>query len=198
MGGAYSYHRQNSGPNCYLSVHPMQTQDLIYRDYLFSDSGVFMVFNSYGEGPNSETTAARVFYIFPRNQMPDIEIKNESIIVKTAHSKSSFEFSKKSTEIINFSNGKVSQDPKVHPNNKGGVEISSQSVLILDVGFTVGKDPSEDPNRISTFSDGKNTCRVKNSTIFRYEEDGNVELKFTDSELKRFLSQTCPQLKINF
>lgn len=197
-GGSYSYHRQESGDSCYLSVHPMQTQDLTYRDFLFSNKGVFMVFNSYGEGSNSETTGARVYYLFPRNQMPDIEVKENSIVVTSAHSKSLFEFSKTSLDIIHFSSGTIRQDPKVHPENKGGLELGIQTGLLLDSGFAIGRDPTENPNSYSSFSDGKNSCRLKNKELFQYFEDGNVEFRFTDDELKKYLSKTCPKIKVTF
>src|SRR5687768_2155584 len=61
----FSRERSSDG-ECWVSLHPRNGYvDLKYRDYLLSSSGLLLVFNSYGHGPESETTGAREFYFFP-------------------------------------------------------------------------------------------------------------------------------------
>ena len=50
---------------CFLSVNPDYSPDLIYRNFIFRETGKLLVFNSYGPGDQSIMTGARVFYFFP-------------------------------------------------------------------------------------------------------------------------------------
>ena len=62
--------------NCFISIHGMDITDLKYRDYYFDNSGQFLVFNSYGDGPNSTHTGMRSFFLLPIvNDYPDFSIE---------------------------------------------------------------------------------------------------------------------------
>ncbi len=186
---------------CFVSVHPRDSYvDLIYRDYLITNKGLLMVFNSYGPGESHLTTGAREFYFFPRSQLsPQFSYDQQENEMKLKFSDSlSFVFDAKTAQIKALSEGSLSVAGEVNKNNRGGVEVHSFNGLWLDVGFAMGQSPSEKGHATSKFTDenGK-TCAVKNKDIFEYV-DGDVEFKFNDADLKIFLKKSCPQLQVSF
>lgn len=188
--------RQDFKPLCYLSVHPVYTTDLVYRDYLFTNTGELMVFNSYGNGPDSESTGARVYYFFPRTKVPHAYIRGAEIVAETATPGLEFVFDSANQNLKSVSLGKVQEELKVHPGNNGGIEIQELSVLWLDSGFKQGSDPTQDMTRNSVFRDHKNNfCTVKNKEIFAMI-NGSLEFKYSDLDLKKFLSKRCSNLEV--
>jgi hypothetical protein len=194
------YSRQNFSSDCFLSLHPMTSQDLVYRDYLLTDSGEIMVFNSYGYGPENETTAARVYYVFPRTQLPHAEPGQTEVLIQTATPGVMFTLDRKTFRLKNATaGGQIVEDPKVYPGNKGGVQILSLPTVWLDAGFAVGHDPTSESGSASIFHDANGkTCQVRNSEIFDYP-NGDVDFKFLkDADLAKFLKKRCPNLTVNF
>jgi hypothetical protein len=177
----------------YVSIHPFNTTDLTYRDYLITTEGLLMVFNSYGEGPISETTAAREFYFFPRQAkclQVWIDETNEDVIVAMPNGAHAT-FDAKSADIKSISGGVVKVDAKVHDGNRGGVEILNYKGLMLDVGFRKGASPSELAKAKVHFINEKGVkCQVLNKDIFAYKND-DVIFKFEDIGLGQFLTTKC-------
>jgi len=184
--------------SCYITVGPRNVTNLTYRDFLIDDTGLFMIFNSFGPGPESETTGAREYYFFPRNVASlgytyDSSTQRLSV---TNPSGKIFVFNTEKAILVSISGTVVSQDYNVDIANNGGIEIHQNDGIYLDLGFTLGQSPSQSSTRKVTFKDRSGqTCQVKNSQIFRYTADSDVIFKYSDAALTRFLSKTCPQLK---
>jgi hypothetical protein len=69
---------------------------------------------------------------------------------------------------------------------------------MLDVGFALGSIPSDNQNGNSTFRDEYGTtCNVRNTSIFMYSNN-QASFKFSDRQLKTFLTKKCPQLRVEF
>ena len=187
---------------CFLSVHPRNGYtNLLYRDYLMTNHGLFMVFNSYGPGETSKTTGAREFYFFPRQEEKTLEAiydeGRQEVTVKVTDDLF-FVFDSKTAQIKGLSKGSVSVDPDVNKNNAGGVEIKSFDGLWLDVGFSMGHSPSERAKFKSTFTDNfGRTCGVVNKNIFDYADD-DVRFKWNDQDLKKYLAGVCSNLNVGF
>lgn len=185
--------------NCFITVNPRNINNLTYRDFLFDDSGLFMIFNSFGPGPESETTGARELYFFPRTTQAlsyDYDPANKRLIVNTPSGKV-FTFNTEKAILVSISNTTFTQDYSVVKGNNGGIEITKNDGFYLDLGFTLGQSPSQNPNRKITFKDSQNqSCQVKNSDVFKYTADSDVIFKFNDAQLKRFLTGSCPRLKL--
>lgn len=200
--GQIQIQRMASGTDCYLSVHPMNSNNLVYRDYLFTGDGLMMVFNSYGEGPENETTAAREFYFFPRRQTaPDFvydDAHNQLIVHHTDGYEYTFDY--QTAQLTGISYSQVQVATSVLPANRGGVEVPFYKGLILDAGFKRGSSPTGDAAQSSTFRDeAGHTCRILNNRIFTYYGSGDVTFKFPqDQGLESFLHQNCPQLQFQF
>lgn len=192
---------QLSSGQCFLSIHPMDAMSLIYRDYLFTSDGMMMVFNSFGEGSDNDTTGAREFYFFPRRKAVSEYVfndkKNELIVSHTDGFEYVFDYNSAQIKSITWAKVKLAKD--ILPENRGGVEVTNYKGLMLDTGFRRGASPSDNPVKPSTFTDenGK-TCSVKNSELFDYSNNNTVFKFNTDKALAAFIKKTCPQLKFTY
>ena len=200
--GVWRFHRYEtfSAPkDCFMSALSVDVPGLLYRSFLFT-SHELMVFNSYdGSVDSNESTGARVFMFFPRNQTPDIEDVGNVVYMKAPSKGISIGFDYKAGTVIGFTGVTATIDPKVNAENKGGVEITSSPTLWLDIGFSQGHDPTSEPNRTAVFHDIKGkTCNVKNSELFTYVADDDNYFKYNDAALKTFLKTRCPSLTVNY
>lgn len=187
---------------CYLSVHPFDSDNLIYRDFLFAQDGMLMVFNSFGEGPESTTTGARELYFFPRTQLYPTYAWNDQLqrLEVTHTNGEKYFFNYKDNQFSGTTNGTVKEDPSVNRQNKGGVEITGYKGLMLDVGFTMGESPSAITTGAAVFTDqNSKTCDVKNDEVFKYVANGDDLFKFDyDRDLVSFMKGRCPALNVAF
>lgn len=195
--GGFKYARQFFAPEtCYLTVKKDYVPDMVYRSLIFRETGSLMVFNSFGNGPENTHTGARVFYFFPRQQIPAFHATQQAVEVSTSQKNLTFSFDLQTGKILSVSNAQIKEYEDVEPSNQGGIEFPSFQGLMLDSGFVIGNDPTADLNRSSTFRDENNkTCTVKNFDIFSKNNSGDIKFKFTDLSLKKFLSSRCPLLK---
>ncbi len=184
---------------CFLSVGNFKSSGLVYRNYLFTSDGNLMIFNSFGWGDDSGSTGARDFYMFPRPLAKATYQWNDEArhleVTDVTGGKSHFSY--ETAELIHMEKGQVTVDPKVHPDNKGGVEIRNYRGLLLDIGWAVGRSPTQNPSGWATFKDHKGqSCRVRNRDVFRYGSDGDVFFKYSDNDLARYLARVCPKIAI--
>lgn len=186
---------QEDTSECWISIDNMNGyQKLIYRSYLVTSDGLLMVFNSYGSGPNSSYTGARMFYFFPRESFTN-EVKLEKDLVSVRlNSKLRFQFQTKILNLVSQENLKIKTDPKINRNNKGGVEVLQYNGVFLDVGFSMGKSPTDNPDGKSVFKNqfGQN-CEVINRQIFDYKGDDNY--LHGDNVLRADIERICPDFK---
>lgn len=189
----------DQGKTCFLSTHGTGG-GLVYRDFILTSKGSMMVFNSFGEGSESSTAGAREFYFFPRHRDNFDFSVSESDPKLRVHYNEGIEihFSTETGSPIWMNKARVEVDPKVHPENQGGVEIKNYEGILLDLGFTLGGAPSSRPRQKAVFIDqGGNSCQLVAKEIFDITPD-DTEFKFpTDGELKSFLSTRCPRLDLS-
>jgi hypothetical protein len=198
--GAFHFQRLSSSDgSCFLTADPFDVGDFFYRSYLLSNDGLFMVFNSYGQGENSTSSGARVYYFFPRKSLPELMETDGKSFLQFATPGIEMILSQSETKILGFYGAEFKEDPKVNSDNKGGLEITKAKTLYMDAGFALGHDVTTERNSKSTFHDTRGeSCEVLNKEVFSYTADGDTNFKFTDSELKEFLKTRCPRLKPNF
>ena len=199
-GNTQGYADQMGSGQCYVSVHPNNSTNLVYRNYgIFSD-GLFMVFNSFGDSENTaKDTGAREYHFFPRSQTPTLQIDPAGPTVSvTLVDGGTIVFDPATAQPVSSDRGTVTVAGTVDRGNKGGVEFPSYAGLMLDSGFRMGELPSGKPNGDSTFRDAQgHTCVVKNSEVFAYA-NGDRSFKFDDAALKAFLKTRCPKLTVSF
>jgi hypothetical protein len=197
--GKFVYHRFLDRKNkCWMSVLPF-TGPMFYRSFLMTSEGLLMVFNSIDYDTYGVSDGARSFMLFPRNQDLGFEVTESGVYVATSTKGVKLIFDLVEQKLAGMIGGIVKEDLKVYPGNRGGVEFSDVKALVLDGGWRAEGDPFSLGNRESTFIDilGK-TCKVQNRELFTYTSDGNSKFRFSDPQLKIFLSRRCPNLKIHF
>jgi hypothetical protein len=179
--------------NCFISLHPMDVIDLKYRDYYFDNAGLFMVFNSYGEGPDSKTTGFRSFYLFPIIQdYPDYSIEpNGDVLIQTV-SGHQFLIDSKKLKIKSFIGGTYFEKP-LSPNNKGGTEIKPTYGFWLDLGFKLGGLANDVPtNSTKVVGTKSGNCILKNTELYKYQAGNyNHPLLYSGQNLESFLQKRC-------
>lgn len=184
---------------CLVSVSPVDTNSLVYRSFLFDNIGLFMIFDSFGEGSESETTGAREFYFFPHktNEISyRYDIHSQHLSVKSPSGKV-FIFNAKKSILVSASNSSLTIDYAVNRKNKGGIEFIKNDAFYLDLDFKMGQSPSQNPNGEANFKDVKqNSCIVKNSDIFKYTSDQDPLFKYDDAHLRSFLRKNCPKINL--
>lgn len=181
---------------CFIDIHPRNVVDMKYRDYYFDNRGNFMVFNVYGNGPDSEMTAARDFYLFPLiNDYPDFSIEaNGDVIVKLV-SGHLFRISAKTFSIVSFTPGTFTEKA-LSPNNNGGVEINPKLGFWVDGGFRKGGLRMSNPKLTSIIKSSKSnsSCKLVNKDFLDYPDQDNFVFKYEQDELVSFFKTKCPQV----
>jgi hypothetical protein len=182
---------------CFVSVGNFKTEGGVYRNYLFTSDGELMVFNSYGWGNDSDDTAAREFFFFPRSSNLAFNWNEQSRQLEvTGASGDQFFFDYEEAQLVSMSKAQVQLAADVSKTNKGGVEILKYQGLMMDGGFKIGSAPTSSRSGNSVFKDSVGaTCTVKNTALFTYESDGDVIFKYTDKDLSVFLKRICSKLK---
>ncbi len=183
--------------NCFISLHPMDIVDLKYRDYYFDNAGLFMVFNSYGDGPNSKMTGARAFYLFPSTSLqmqdyPDYSIEpNGDVLIQTVSGQEIL-FDSKKLKMKSFVGGSFSEK-QLSPNNNGGTEIKPAVGFWLDLGFKLGGLANDiSTNTTKALGAKSGSCSLKNTEIFQYKVgDYDHPLLYTGAQLELFLQKRC-------
>jgi hypothetical protein len=186
---------------CMVNFGVNQSSDVPYRTFSFYNTGVFMVFNSFGNvGTLSRTTGSRVYYLFPRSTNPSFEILDGETLSIALPNGQTAQFSTTTGRALSMSNIHFTEAPEIRRDNQSGFEITSvDQGLVLDCGWRQGGNACalRGPAR-STLRDSQgHTCRLNNSELFEFYETDNNRLKFaTDAELASFLAVRCPTLDL--
>lgn len=200
IGGTQGYADALGSGKCFVSIDPIDTAGLVYRSYAFFGDGLMMVFSSYGDGEdNPNLTSAREFFFFPRRAALELTMDQAAgAVTVRLNDGGRVYFDPATAQIKALERGSVTVSPRVDPAERGGVEITGYSGLVLDAGFRMGESPSGRPNADSTFRDAQGRlCTVKNNELFAYA-NGEHELKFTDAQLSAWLKVRCPSLAPGF
>ena len=185
---------KNSNTCHLLTSNRNDFSNLKYRSYLFSSNGLLMVFVSLGSGDDNTTTGAKEFYFFPRNNqsLQYRSLDNQKILFNL---KGPFDFTMDSitSQLINSNNAFVKVDTKISAENNAGVIIIPKMGFVLESPFTLGGAPTSKPNAESFFIDRNNLkCRFLNKEIFRYIDQDNVIIQYSDNEVMNKIKNRCP------
>lgn len=195
--GKYGDGIQYQNMFCRIMVSADKTDTKSYRNITFTDEGLVQVFSNFPGTTNSNSTGARVYYLFPFKEQKGItQVNAEGMSVKHP-SGATFNFDK---------NGKVSSpdlkmkvSKEINSQNKSGVEIESfPNGIVVDLGYRAGASPTNKKNATVTITDkNKKKCTMLNSDINKINKD-DVELIYkTNEDLHKFLSKKCPKLDLS-
>ena len=186
-----------SSRTCFISLHPMNIENMEYRDYYIDNKGLFLVFNSYGEGAISETTASRVFMTFPiLFDYPDFSIEPDGDVVVRLVSGQLIRMDSKKFSVKKFSPGRF-EEKVLSKINNGGLEIYPGTGFWLDQGFKMGGIAIENKSgKTIIFGSKEGSCVLKNTELYDYSDE-NLPLLYDNDQMKTFVRQRCPKIKYN-
>lgn len=179
-------------------IHKSGKKGLVYREYVFDESGRFMVFNST-DGDYETATAQRNFILLPAVRPPEMKVVGDQMRVTLA-SGHEVQFRKDSAFVQSSGVGLVVRDlEKVDLTAGGNFQILSYDGVLLDTGWMVGGRSSRRPEAESQFSiPGEPACKVSNQEIFLYHDPVTREeyyqplFKYSDPRaLEAFLVARC-------
>jgi hypothetical protein len=198
--GAIQVNRQFNADTgeCFLDLHPRNSVGLKYRDYFFNHQGHFMVFNSYGWGPDATMTAARDFFLFPVTEdYPDFRIEDNGDVTVKMVSGHLLRVSAQDFSVVSFTPGTFSEKP-LADDNYGGLEIGLGQGYWIDGGFKKGGNRMSNPKLKSLVksaqSPGK-SCEVLNDDLLKYTSEGDFYMRYEKEDLTNFLVKKCSGLK---
>lgn len=182
---------------CFIDIHPRNVVNYKYRDYYFDNHGHFMVFNSYGDGPDTAMTGARDYFLFPIvEDYPDFSVEENGDVVVKMVSGHRFRISGKDFSIVSITPGSF-VEKTLSPTNRGGVEINLEAGFWFDGGFKKGASPMANRQGISTInssiSPGR-SCILANQDFLNYTNGGDYSFRFQKDQLVDFLKVKCPDL----
>lgn len=191
VGKSFIYTGELANGKCYLSLSPRNTQDLIYRDYLFVSDGTMMVFNSFGYGPISTHTGSRVFYFLPKVKEMSFSVSGDFITLNFINS-SSLKIDANTLTPLSFTGGSFVFNPEINHNNGGGLDFyPNKDSYILDFPFKLGGDPRRSYKRDTYLFHNNKKCKLSNSDILLYQGD-DFDLRHTKkAELEKLISSLC-------
>ena len=182
---------------CFISIDPFNSLNLVYRSYLMVTDASLMIFNSFGDGPNATSTGAREILFFPRKLSLNYRLDPKSVNIEM--SGQNFVIDIETSRFLQIDGVVFKEAQDVRKDNEGGISIASSERLYLDLGFKLGSAPRSEQGRKVYFHDAHQiTCEVLNSEVYDYKTDPQSPIfKFTtDQELAQYLRFRCPQLDL--
>lgn len=195
--GKYGDGIQYQNMFCRIMVSADKTDSKSYRNVTFTDEGQIQVFSNFPGTTNSNSTGARVYYLFPFKEKKSItEVNSQHLSVKHP-SGVLFDFDK--TGRLSSPDLKMKVSKEINSQNKGGVEIENfPKGLVVDLGYRMGASPINNKNAPVTITDKNNKkCAMINSDLSKINKDEVQLIYKTNEELHKFLAKKCPKLDIS-
>lgn len=195
--GKYGNGLQYQDVSCRLMVSSDRIDSSTYRNITFNDDGLIQIFSNFPGTTNSNSTGARVFYLFPKRSTKST-YKATSEGLTFAHPSGADFFFDKAGKMSSKS-VKMTVASNINSKNNSGIEISNYPQgIVIDIGYKMGNSPTLNKNGVVTITD-KNfkKCSIKN-TDFHKITGSDVQLIYkTNKDLHSFLSKVCSQLDLS-
>lgn len=195
--GKYGNGIQYQNLFCRIMVNADRINSKSYRNVIFTDEGQIQVFSNFPGTTNSNSTGARVYYLFPFKTKKSIIEANNNHLAMRHPSGAIFDFDK--TGRISSPDLEIKHSAEINSNNKSGVEIKNfPNGLLVDLGYRMGASPINNKNAVVTITDKNNLkCKMLNNDLNKIDND-EVELIYkTNEDLYDFLAKKCPKLDIS-
>lgn len=170
LNGYWAFHRFFTvGNGCLVQVTPIHKTTMIYREYVFYQSGRIVIFDST-PGTYETATSQRSYYLLPATQAPQLEQRGREVVVTTASGEQAL-FNDSDIFMLDFrGRGLIYKEEKVIDlSPEGHFQILSSQFPFIDAGWKIGTFAHSDPNSYSTLVfPGDIRCGIKNNFIFQY------------------------------
>ncbi len=194
--GKYGNNIQYQDMFCRILVNADKTSPDHYRNITINDDGMIQVFSNFPGTTNSNSTGARVFYLFPMKTEKKMKASSEGLNL-THPSGVVFDFDKNGK--VSSSDIKMKVSSVIDSKNKSGIEIESFSKgLVVDLGYRMGATPLTNKNTPVVITDKNNKkCSMLNSDLNSITKDKVELVHKTNLALHKFLSKKCPGLDLS-
>ena len=194
--GKYGNNIQYQNMFCRILVNADKTGPDNYRNITVNDDGMIQIFSNFPGTTNSNSTGARVFYLFPNKIQKKMMASPEGFTL-THPSGVVFEFDKNGNLSSDEVKMKISKE--INSRNKSGVEIESYSKgLVVDLGYRMGATPVTNKNSPVVITDKNNKkCSIINSDLNVITKDKVELIHKNNPALHKFLSYKCPGLDLS-
>ncbi len=178
---------------CFVSVSTNPNFNPKYRDYLMTNNGLIMVFNSFGDGNPSTMTGAREYY-FPSQLKTHFVVSYDQGFVKVQLTDDvTFVLNAKTGKPTQITNTTFTYSTSINPNNKGGLEITKSKVPMIDGGFAMGKSPTSIDDGKSYIKKLNQSCELINRELYD-NSTGDAILRYKNKEFDNFVASRCPNI----
>lgn len=194
--GKYGNNIQYQDMFCRILVNADKTSPDHSRNVTINDDGMIQVFSNFPGTTNSNSTGARVYYVFPLKTQKKMKASSEGFIL-THPSGVEFDFDKNGK--LSSSDIKMKVSSEINSKNKSGVEIESFSKgLVVDLGYRMGATPVTNKSTPVVITDKNNKkCSMLNSDLNTITKDKVELIHKTNLALHKFLSKKCPGLDLS-
>lgn len=199
ISGRYGDNKHFRDFVCKISIDSDAIDDVSKRSVTFNDEGKIQIFSNFPGTTNSNSTGARVYFLFPkRNEKKILDSTRENLKV-LGTSGVEFVFDKFGNMKSSNADLKITSAKEINSKNKSGVEIENyKRGLIFDLGYRNGNTPDLNPEAQVTVTDKNNKkCQIVNKE-FMIVTKNDSELRYkSNSALHKFLASRCPSLDIS-
>lgn len=180
---------------CFVSITNAKNYNLVYRAHLFTSKGQHQIFNSFGPGPSSTETGARIFFYLIKN--PKLTLKFYQSDIEISYGANlQILFDADTATLSDKSVGiKFDESSSVNRLNAGGVEVKQYSGKFIDFGFELGSSPQSNLSREHTIirADGVK-CTVINSKLLTIK-NYDIFWKYSGYRaLSKYFDEVCPAI----
>ena len=153
---------------CLIQVTPLEKRGLVYREYVFSESGQMLIANSV-DGPVETSLSYRVYLLLPSGIVPMMKLEGDRMVITMANgSRAAFRGDYPFIDEIS-SDLRIQEEPAIDMAPGGHFEIVRSNGVVLDTGWALGNRAYKDPKGVSVFKrPGQPDCKVANDSIFAY------------------------------
>lgn len=183
--------------SCISVINEKRVSEKVYRTISLNDEGVVQVMSSTKAATLSASMGFRVFYLFPLRAKRKIQSHDESHLQVIHPSGVQFNFDKFGN--VSSPDLKMSVSSAINLQNKAGIEIESfPEGIVIDIGYRIGKSPSEYENKMVTITDkNQKKCSVNNNELFKKKKYDVEFIYKTNVEMYHFLEKRCKGLDLS-
>lgn len=182
---------------CRFFITADRTSSENSRNLTFTDDGLIQVFSNFPGTTNSNSTGARVYYLFPIREAKKILTIGDKGISIQHPSGAQFNFNEKGR--VSSPDLEMTTSSEINSKNKSGIEIKNyKKGLVFDLGYRMGNTPVSKKETIVTVTDKNNKkCTLLNREINNIKGDEVSLIYKTNKELHQFLIKKCPSLDLS-
>lgn len=179
---------------CFVTISNIKNYGLVYRSHSFMSTGQHQIFNSFGPGPSSTETGARVFFYLVDKPKLKLTFFQDDFEISFGPGLRIL-FDGETTTLSDKSVGIMFDEERdVNKLNSGGVEVTQFIGNFLDFGFQFGASPLSKLTNTHLIVKANNTkCQSENSKLLEIK-NYDIFWKYTGFKgISKYIDEACPE-----